>query len=99
MSTTIGNCRSLPRTPTVISIFYTLLVNVKKMLINIGQKDTCVTLDESIFQLAKEIHWSVPYLQDMTIVVYVREEILAGRNFGGFIKNPPKFAKLTFRQN
>ena len=32
----------------------------------------------------------------------LREEILAGRNFGGFggfVKNPPKSAKLTSRQN
>ena len=34
--------------------------------------------------------------------ITLREEILAGRNiggFGGFVKNPPKSAKLTSRQN
>ena len=34
--------------------------------------------------------------------ITLREEILAGRNFGGFggfVKNPPNSAKLTSRQN
>ena len=32
-------------------------------------------------------------------LITLREEILAGSNFGGFVKNPPKSAKLTSRQN
>lgn len=65
--TITGNCRSLPASPTDINVVYTMLVNVKKMLVNIGQPDPCVTVDESIYKMAKEIQRSVPYLKDVTI--------------------------------
>ena len=34
--TTIGNCRSFPASPTDINVVYTMLINVKKILTNIG---------------------------------------------------------------
>ena len=61
--TRIGNCRSLPASPTDLNVVYTMLVNVKKMLVNLGQADPCVTVDESIYELAKRIQWHVPALQ------------------------------------
>ena len=65
--TVIGNCRSLPASPTDINVVHTMLVNVKKILTNIGQTDPCVTVDESIYQLAKQVQWCTPTLQDITI--------------------------------
>ena len=41
-------------------------------------------------------------LFEYLIIYTLREEILAGRNiggFGGFVKNPPKSAKLNSSQN
>ena len=37
------------------------------MLVNLGQADPCVTVDESIYELAKRIQWHVPALQDVTV--------------------------------
>ena len=65
--TRIGNCRSLPASPTDLNVVYTMLVNVRKMLVNLGQADPCVTVDESIYELAKRIQWHVPALQDVTV--------------------------------
>ena len=65
--TKIGNCRSIPASPTDINVVYTMLINVKKMLINLGQSDPCITVDESIYAIAKKIQWQVPALQDITI--------------------------------
>ena len=65
--TIIGNCRTLPASPTDINVVYTMLINVRKMLINLGQKDPCVTVDEAVYQLAKQVQWLVPALQDITV--------------------------------
>ena len=35
--TVIGNCRSVPAPPTDISVVYTVLVNIKEILNNIGR--------------------------------------------------------------
>ena len=65
--TIIGNCRTLPAAPTDINVVYIMLINVRKMLINLGQKDPCVTVDEAVYQLAKQVQWFVPALQDITV--------------------------------
>ena len=65
--TRIGNCRSIPASPTDTNVVYTMLINVKKMLLNLGQKDPCITVDESIYAIAKKIQWQVPALEDITI--------------------------------
>ena len=44
-----------------------MLINVQKMLTSLGQLDPCLTLDESIYQMAKEIQWRVPFLQNLTV--------------------------------
>ena len=44
-----------------------MLINVQNMLTSSGQFDPCLTLDESIYQMAKEIQWRVPFLQDLTV--------------------------------
>ena len=66
LPTTIGNYRTVPAPPTDINAVYTVLINVKKMLCSIGQEDTCGTVDESIYQIANQIQWKVPALQDIT---------------------------------
>ena len=65
--TVIGNCRTIPASPTDINVVHTMMVNVKKMLTSLGQGDPCLTVDESIYQLAKQVQWCTPFLQDMTI--------------------------------
>ena len=47
--TVIGNCRSVPASPTDISVVYTVLVNIKKMLNNVGQDPAIITCDEEIY--------------------------------------------------
>ena len=37
------------------------------MVTNLGQEDVCVTVDESIYQIAKQIQWKVPSLESLTI--------------------------------
>lgn len=64
---TIGNCRTVPHPPTDINVVYTVLLNVEKMLVNLGQEDCCITVDESIYQMAKQIQWRVETVQHLTI--------------------------------
>ena len=52
--TVIGNCSSVPASPTDISVVYTVLVNINKMLNNIGQDSAIITCDEWIYSLSKE---------------------------------------------
>ena len=47
--TVIGHCRSVPASPTDISVVYTVLVNIKKMLNNVGQDPAIITCDEEIY--------------------------------------------------
>ena len=64
--TTIGNCRSIPAAPTDTNVVYHMIINIKKILTNLGQTDLC-TLDEAIYQLAKQVQWTVPSLENITI--------------------------------
>ena len=65
--TTIGNCRSLPASPTTVDVVYNMLINVEKILLNLGQTDPCVTVDELVYKLAKIVQWNMPHLQNITI--------------------------------
>ena len=65
--TIIGNCRSIPASPTDMNVVYTMLLNVRKILINLGQTDPCITVDESIYQIAKKIQRNMPSLEDVTL--------------------------------
>ena len=51
--TRIGNCRSISGSPTDINVVCTMLINVNKVLTNLGQTDPCITADESIYAIAK----------------------------------------------
>ena len=37
------------------------------MLQNLGQLDHCVTVDEAIYKLVKQIQWAKPTLADMVV--------------------------------
>ena len=66
--TVIGNCRSVPASPTDISVVYMVLVNIKKMLNNIGQDPAIITCDEGIYSLSKEALWQVvPQLDSVVL--------------------------------
>lgn len=65
--TTIGNCRTVPASPTDANVVYSVLLNVNNILTKLEQEDPCVTVDESIYQIAKQIQWRVPALQNMTL--------------------------------
>ena len=59
--TTIGNCRTVPASPTTdANLVYSVLLNVNNILTKLEQEDPCVTVDESIYQIAKQIQWRVP---------------------------------------
>ena len=57
--TVIGNCHSVPASPTDISVVYTVPVNIKKVLNNIGQDPAIITCDQGIYSLGKEAQWQV----------------------------------------
>ena len=65
--TTIGNCRPMLAAPTDIQVGYNMMGNMKKILINLGQPDPCVTVDEAIYQRAKQVHWIVLSLGYVTL--------------------------------
>ena len=65
--TSIGNCRTLPASPTDLNVVYTVLRNIKHMLQNIGQSGISITVDQSICQIAKQILWVDPSLADIII--------------------------------
>ena len=47
--TVTGNCRSVLAAPKDTSVVYTVLINIKKMLNNIGQDPALITCDEGIY--------------------------------------------------
>ena len=55
--TVIGNCRTVPAPPTDQHVIYTVLLNIKKMLNNIGQYPAIITGDEAVYALAKQVQW------------------------------------------
>ena len=57
--TTIGNCRSLPASPTTVDVVYNMLINVEIILLNLGQTDPCVTVDELVYKLVKIVQWNM----------------------------------------
>ena len=44
-----------------------MMGNMKKILTNLGQPDPCVTVDEAIYQLTKQVHWIVRSLEYITL--------------------------------
>ena len=84
--TITGNCRSVPASPTDISVAYQcLIVNIKKMLNNIGQNPATITCDERIYSLMSQ---SIPagYIPPGN----PRENFFERANSGANPKNFPK---------
>ena len=68
LPTTAGNCRSIPAAPTDMDAIYTMLYNVHKMLSKLNQNHQVLTVDERIYEIAKEVQWKVsPQFEDMII--------------------------------
>ena len=81
----IGNCRSVPASPTDISVVYTVLVNIKKMFSSTGQDPAIITCDEGIYSLNKEAQWQViPQLDSVILLL------------GGFHR-AKKFVRVTIQ--
>ena len=78
----IDNCRTISSSPTEINVDLTMMKNVRKMLYNISQTGSCLTLDESIYEMAKEIQWLVPDLTDLTLRL---ADFYCTKNFIGVI--------------
>ena len=78
-----GNCRSVLASPTDISVVYTVLVNIKKMLNNTGQDPVIITCDEGISSLSKEAQWQVVPQLDSAILRL--GELHRAKNFVGVI--------------
>ena len=51
----------------VRNVVYTMMLNEKKILSNLGQPYPCLIVGEAIYQLGKQIQWHVPFLQDITL--------------------------------
>ena len=82
--TVIANYRSVPASSTDISVVYMVLVNIKKMLNNIGQNPAIITCDEGIYSLSEEAQWQVvPQLLDS--VIFHLGEFHRAKTFVGFI--------------
>ena len=68
LPTTVGNCRSIPAAPTDMDVIYTMLYNVHKMLSKPNQNHQVLTVDEGIYEIAKEVQRKVsPQFEDMII--------------------------------
>ena len=66
--TTVRNCRSIPAAPTDMDVVYTMLCNVHRMLSKLNQNHQVLTVDEGIYEIAKEGQWEVsPQFEDMII--------------------------------
>ena len=66
--TTVENCRSIPAAPTDMDVIHTMLYNVHKMLSKLNQNHQVLTVDEGIYEIAKEVQWKVsPQFEDMII--------------------------------
>ena len=65
--TIIGNCCTIPASLTDLNVVYTMILNVKKILSNLEQPYSPLTIDEVIYQPRKQIQWNVPFLQDITL--------------------------------
>ena len=49
-----------PCLATDLNVAYTMMFNVKKILSNLGRPNQCRTVNETIYQLGKQIQWHVP---------------------------------------
>ena len=49
--TIIGNGRSLPASVTDADVVYNILINVEKILRNLGQQDQSITVDKLVYKL------------------------------------------------
>ena len=56
-----------PASLTDLNVVYTIILNVKKILSNLEQLYSLLTIDKAIYQPAKQIQWNVPFLQDITL--------------------------------
>ena len=65
-SITIGNCRIVPASPTNLNLNLNLR-NIKCMLQNTAQSEISITVDQSIYQIAKQIQFVEPSLADILI--------------------------------
>ena len=51
-----------------MDVVYTMLYNVHKMLSKLNQNHEVLTVDEGIYEIAKEVQWKVsPQFEDMII--------------------------------
>ena len=57
--TTIGYCRSIPAAPTNPNVVLTMMINGEKMLSSIGRTNAVLTVDESIYEIAKRIQFQL----------------------------------------
>ena len=68
LPTTVGNCHSMPAAPTDMDVVYKMLYNVHKMLSKLNQNHQVLTVDEGIYEIAKEVQWKVSLqFKDMII--------------------------------
>ena len=68
LPTIVGNCHSIPAAPTDMDVIYTMSYNVHKILSKLNQNHQVLTVDEGIYEIAKEVQWKVPtQFEDMII--------------------------------
>ena len=46
-------------------VIYNVLKDIPEKLYQLDQKDLCVTVDESIYQMVKKIQWQIPTLNNV----------------------------------
>ena len=61
------NCRTIPVSHLDLNVVYPVLHNINCMLQNIEQPEISITVDQSIYQIAKQIQWVNLSLADIII--------------------------------
>ena len=66
--TSLGYCPLLPASPTEYGTVLTVMKQLQDIMIQMGQNNSSLTLDEAIFSKAKEIQWKLhPDFSNITI--------------------------------
>ena len=65
--TIIGNCCTIPASPTGLNVVYAMMLYVMKILSNLGEPYPCSTVNNTIYQFGEQIQWHVSPLQDITL--------------------------------
>ena len=59
----------------VRNVVYTMMLNEKKILSDLGQPYPCLIVGEAIYQLGKQIQWHVPFHRDKNFLSVIEKQM------------------------